>query len=416
MKHLILCREYSLSPGGGIGTYVFNISNLLAEAGETVHVISQAWEGAPPGAASALDGRLNIHRLPFEDWRAIFPPKPHPALVDPIGLALFRSGFFPQCFSWQASLLAEELIEQEGIDLIEAQEYEAPLYYLMLRRALGQGPTRKPPCLIHLHSPTEYIARYNDWDLNSTWVQTAAELESYCIQAADALVCPSRTFASRAEAHYKIEKGTIHVIPLPISGDPSLNRAEHVWKNGRVCYIGRLERRKGVVEWLKACVAVAQDVPDLEFEFIGTNILEADRISSQVVLDEMIPTHLRKRFHFRGGQQRSALSRFLQQARLAAVPSRWENFPNTCMEALGSGLPVIATRQGGMVEMIEDGQTGWLVDHADAKDLAEALHQALEIPPSKLAEMGRLASISINKLCDRERVPRPPPGTSPQPG
>ena len=41
MKHLIFCREYPPAPGGGIGTYAFLISHLLAEFGETVHVISQ---------------------------------------------------------------------------------------------------------------------------------------------------------------------------------------------------------------------------------------------------------------------------------------------------------------------------------------------------------------------------------------
>ena len=41
MKYLIICREYPPAPGGGIETYVFNISHLLAARGETVHVISQ---------------------------------------------------------------------------------------------------------------------------------------------------------------------------------------------------------------------------------------------------------------------------------------------------------------------------------------------------------------------------------------
>lgn len=46
MKHLIICREYSPAPGGGIGTYVAMISRPLAERGETVHIIAQTWKGA----------------------------------------------------------------------------------------------------------------------------------------------------------------------------------------------------------------------------------------------------------------------------------------------------------------------------------------------------------------------------------
>src|SRR4029450_5985049 len=70
---------------------------------------------------------------------------------------LLASSFPSQAFSWQAALLAERLIENEGIDVVEAQEWEAPLYYLQLRRALNLGPARRPPGVIHLHSPSERI-------------------------------------------------------------------------------------------------------------------------------------------------------------------------------------------------------------------------------------------------------------------
>jgi hypothetical protein len=43
MKHLIVSRKFPLAPSGGIGTYTQHISQLLAESGETVHVIGQLW-------------------------------------------------------------------------------------------------------------------------------------------------------------------------------------------------------------------------------------------------------------------------------------------------------------------------------------------------------------------------------------
>jgi GT2 family glycosyltransferase len=86
------------------------------------------------------------------------------------------------------------------------------------------------------------------------------------------------------------------------------------------------------------------------------------------------------------------------------VPSRWENFPNTCIEAMCSGLPVIATMQGGMADMLYDGQTGWLAERAERECLAEALRRALKTPPAQLAEMGRKASSDIRKMCDNEET------------
>jgi len=404
MKHLIICREYPPAPSGGIGTYVLHIARLLAESGEIVHVIGELWEGADQEVEEKCDGRLIIHRIPFKDWTSLVKPGLNPAIKSKELKALFDSGFNPQCFSWQASLLAESLVEQEGIDLIEAEEFEAPLYYFQLRRALGLGPKKCPPCIVHLHSPMEFIVRHNDWDIGHPYFLTAKRLEDYSIAAADALLCPSRYLARQAEAHYGLAAESIQVIPLPIGDSPLLERDKETWEQGTICYIGRLERRKGVLEWIKAAASVAHEYPTARFEFVGSNILGADGMSGEEIVERLIPKDLRVRFLFRGEQKRSSLSQFLAGARIAVVPSRWENFPNTCVEAMCSGLPVIASPEGGMAEMIEDGRTGWLAPRADSDGLAEALRRALETPPVKVAEMGCEASLDIRRMCNNKKI------------
>lgn len=404
MKHLIICREYPPAPGGGIGTYVLHISRLLAEIGETVHVIGQLWKGAEKKVEEEHHGRLIIHRIPFEDWTSFPNRKLSPLIKSPEEKGLFESSFSPQCFSWQACLLAENLVEQEGIDIIEAQEYEAPLYYFQLRRALGFGPKRRPPCIVHLHSPTEFIARHNDWDIYLPDTLTAKRMEDYSIAAADALLCPSRYLARQIETFYGLEEGTVCVIPYPMGESPILKRNNSVWEHGTICYVGRLERRKGIIEWIDAAVTVAGKYPDACFEFVGANVLGNNVMSGEEFVKRRIPDNLRMRFHFRGQQNRSSLLQFLAGARIAVVPSRWENFPNTCIEAMSSGLPVIASREGGMAEMIVDGKTGWLASNPGSSGLAEALQRALETPSTKLAEMGRNASSDIRQICDNRKI------------
>jgi glycosyltransferase involved in cell wall biosynthesis len=399
MRHPLICREYPPAPGGGIGTYAFLISHLLAESGETVHVISQAWEGAEKRIQEECNGRLIIHRIPFEDWTALRKPQPHPDLCSNIGKSLFNTEFYAQGFSWEAGLLAERLVEMEGIDLIEAQEYEAPLYYFLLRRALGLGPRRSPPCMVHLHSPTEYIASFNDWDLNSPTILAARRLEEYCIDAADALLCPSSFLARQVQEHYEVDRGRIEVIPLPKAAGGRIKRAAHTWAQGPICYVGRLERRKGLLEWIRAAVQIAQEAPQAVFEFAGVNILGRNPIESELILRGMIPKQLRPRFVFHGGQARQQIPEHLARARIAAVPSRWENFPYACIEAMSSGVPVLATRQGGMPEMIRDGHTGWLAGQPNSESLAQTLRRALETPPDVMAEMGERASAEIEQIC-----------------
>lgn len=385
MRHLIVCPELPPAPSGGIGTYVEHIAEILAGAGETVHLVGRLCAGAGQAVEERYGGRLVIHRLPGEDR---------------------GEDLAGQRFARQAARLAERLVEQEGIDLVEAQEYEAPLWFFQLRRSLGLGPRRQPPCLVHLHSPTEFIARHNDWEPDRPGVAAACRREEESIRAADALLCPSRFLARQAEERYGLAAGSVHVIPLPLGGGAPVERGLEVWERGTICYVGRLERRKGVVEWIDAAVATAAAHPEVVFEFIGANVLGTPEVSGEGLVERRIPLPLRDRFVFRGARARAALPGLLAGARIAAVPSRWENFPNTCVEAMISGLPVIATGQGGMAEMITDGRTGWLAGRAAPDELAAALERALATPPAELRAMGRQAAADVARLCANEHVLR----------
>ncbi|MGH9158685.1 MAG: glycosyltransferase, partial [Vicinamibacteraceae bacterium] len=316
-----------------------------------------------------------------------------------------------QWFSLQAALLTERLIEEAGIDLIEGQEWEAPLYYLLLRRALGLGPKRQPPCFVHLHSPVELIVHFNGWDISRPGFITSKRMEDYCVRAADALLCPSDFLAREREARYRLPRGSVQVISLPIGHTPLIPRDLDTWERGSICYVGRLEPRKGVIEWVDAAVRVASETPSVVFDFIGSDMpagpFNTD-VSMRRYLEARVPRALRRRFRFHGSVPRERIPWLLARARAAVVPSRWENFPNTCIEAMATGLPVIATRFGGMAEMVEDGVSGWLADSTDVSsmvpELSKALRRCLASTPEQRQAMGTAAVSRIRRICDNRRT------------
>ena len=57
------------------------------------------------------------------------------------------------------------------------------------------------------------------------------------------------------------------------------------------------------------------------------------------------------------------------------LSSAWENFPHTVVEALAVGTPVIATRTGGVAEVVRDGENGLLVEPGDVDALAAAIRR-----------------------------------------
>ena len=413
MIHLLISREYppATYPRGGIGTYVEHIARLLVERGETVHVIAELWDGAPEPRQVGHDGRLIIHRVPQGQPIAAAARAARPgagpddeaaATLDAMG----RSAFPAQSFAWQAGLLAEHLIDTAAIDVIEGQEYEAPLYYFLLRRALGLGPARHPPCVVHLHSPWEFVCHYNGWGLATDYDVTIKRFEDYAITAADAALCPSRYLASQAESHYGLAPGSVERLAYPIGDTPFIERAPEVWSDGAICYVGRLEPRKGVLEWVEAAAQIAATRPGLRFEFIGadTSLTGARDSSTRAALEASVPPAVRPSFQFLDPLPRAELWQRLARARMVVVPSRWENFPLTCVEAMCSGLPVLASPHGGMAEMIEDARTGWIAQSGSPAHLAEALARALGVTPEDHAAMGRAAATAIRRICDNDAI------------
>jgi glycogen synthase len=405
MKHVIVCREYRPAPDppGGIGTYVGHLARLLAQSGETVHVIAQRWEGAPSKVTESCGGRLVVHRVSLDD---LVQDKGRTAPEERLLQGLAGSDGPSRAFSWQVAHVTERLVETEGIDLIEGSEWEAPLYYFQLRRALGLGPKRQPPCLVQLHSPAELIFRHNDWDLTLSDYEPLRRVEEFTVRAADLVLCPSRYLARQCERIFNLTPGEVQVIPYPLGDTPRLERDPDVWRRNSICYTGRLELRKGVVEWVDAAVEVAQTHPSVEFDFIGgdTSLDGGPGRSVRGYLDARIPRPLRERFHFHGSIPREELMKALAKIPVAVVPSRWENLPYSCIEAMCTGLPVLVSPTGGMTELITDGESGWVAPDQTAAGLASALRRVLDTAPGQRAAMGGNAEAAARRICSNETV------------
>jgi glycosyltransferase involved in cell wall biosynthesis len=71
----------------------------------------------------------------------------------------------------------------------------------------------------------------------------------------------------------------------------------------------------------------------------------------------------------------SELGQYYERAAVVCVPSRWEGYGFVAHEAMAHGRPVVATRVGGLVDAIEDGVTGVIVDSGDN---VQALRRAVE--------------------------------------
>ena len=129
-------------------------------------------------------------------------------------------------------------------------------------------------------------------------------------------------------------------------------------------FVGRMDHQKGIDLLLQAYAAAR---PDWPLTLIGDG---ADRVGLEALAGTL---GLTDRVVFLGYRDRIAVRRAMERAGALVAPSRAENYPMVLLEAMAVGLPVLATRVGGVPEMIAHGESGILVEPEDVSALGEAL-------------------------------------------
>lgn len=133
-----------------------------------------------------------------------------------------------------------------------------------------------------------------------------------------------------------------------------------------IAYTGRLDSEKGVIYLIKAFKNIIKECPSAKLFIVGVGPL----------MDELVnfveAMHL-KNVVFTGYMERSCLNKLLAAADVYVSPSVVETFGLSVLEALASGLPIVATRVGGVPEIVENGQNGFLVPARNPKALSDAM-------------------------------------------
>jgi colanic acid/amylovoran biosynthesis glycosyltransferase len=164
----------------------------------------------------------------------------------------------------------------------------------------------------------------------------------------------------------------------------------------RVVCVASLSSKKGHVHLIDALALLAEGHPSIELDLVGDGP-ERDRIERRAR-----ERGVAERVRLHGARSSEDVRAALARARLFALPSvrlrsgRMEGIPVALMEAMASGVPVVASRLSGVPELVEDGVTGLLVTPGEPSALAAAMARILD-DDALAAELTRTA---------RERVER----------
>jgi N-acetyl-alpha-D-glucosaminyl L-malate synthase BshA len=351
---------------GGSGVLASELALSLASLGHDVHLFSHQ---VPPRLA-ASSGPVQMHvsqGLPYP----LFHSTPHDLAITSAVLDVHRS---------------------TGLDVVHAH-YALPhaVSALLARLAASQDLDRPPPRVVTTLHGTDITIVGSD--------PSYAPLTDFVIRSSDAVTTVSESLRAATIAHFcdaRSKSCAIEVIPNFVDTQrfqprPDRTRQGATRRAGppHAVHVSNFRPVKRV-PWLVEAFALASRGTDARLTLIGEG---PDQAAAR---DKARELEIGARVRFLG--ERDALPELLADAALFLLASREESFGLSALEAMACGVPVLATRVGGLPEVVEHGRTGLLTPPDEIATYARHLGELLG-DPQRCAAMGAAArEVAVEKF------------------
>lgn len=371
---------------GGVETHARDVARGLRERGRRVAVLTTRVDGHDGGRVARVDGVPVVRTRPAMSRRHVskwlFLPI---ALVAAIRLSRHYDVIF--CPDIRAI----------GIAAIAAGWWTG-------RPVVLQGATPGAFSMAHW----DEAARAMRVPGPSAVFSLAKRVVATIHRRAAAVTCITRTHVEEARAA-GIDADRIHYVPHgvdtarflpPTAGERDALRRRLGWPSGQiVLFLGRLSREKGVIDLLHAWRIVAAGHPDARLILVGPDEpghhLDAGAEARSLVQQPALASATI------AGPTTDAPS-VLRAADVLVQPSHYEAFPLTVIEALSSGVPVVAALVGGLRDYLVDGENALTVPPSNIPALATAIGRMLA--GGDLRErLGRVGRQTVVDRFDRQR-------------
>jgi glycosyltransferase involved in cell wall biosynthesis len=396
MKLLFALPESVTHSGGGIITFYRHLLPWLAAQGHAVRVIAGSGvSAARTPSPRSIDG-VQVEELDqglLERYSARF--SRYSALP---GLRRFLAG------AWA---MWEQARGGEGLDLVESADWGL----LFLPWVVEGGP----PVIVQLHGSVGQIDLHDPVRGEEAQGTLIRMLERAGVERASrAQGC------SQANSQFWHRQTGSRVDCLLPAWQPLLPHDGATRRTERGLVVGRVQRWKGPEVLCQALRLLGPGAPPVDWvgrdtAFETRNTTTSNHLGRQWpdVWGTVVTQQAERPFE--------QIARLQAAARFVVVPSLWDTFNFTCVEAMGAATPVICSTAAGASELIEDGVNGFTFESGDARSLATALEGLLGLDEDarrRLGEAGRqtvLRELDPDDACRRrlaayQEVQRTGPG------
>jgi glycosyltransferase involved in cell wall biosynthesis len=377
----IVSQEYPPGYTGGIGTQSRLKAHVLAAQGNEVEVLT-AGEESGPALVDRDDGPVRVHeiRIPGAEF------------------AVYRTETYWLGYTWAVLGALRALGEQQPYDVIDFPDYGAEGLAFELDRQ-DDDPTT---VVVHLHGSLQMFAQQIGWpEPEEPLHRVGTFMEDEAIGRADRLLAASRSIAEFTAGRGVTARDQIDVVLGAVDTELFSPAAAPAIPTGeiRLLFVGSIVANKGVRTVCDAFLRLAPAHPELSLTIAG----EGDEEMAAQMQVDAARAGLADRLELLGFVEHAELPALYRSADLVAAPSQFEGgLGMVYLEAMASGLPVIATAAGGAAEAVLDGETGILLERGDVPETAAAIER-LAADASQRRRMGAAARLRAEREFSGER-------------
>jgi len=218
--------------------------------------------------------------------------------------------------------------------------------------------------------------------------------ENLTCRMSELTICVSDSVANHVHQYSHVPLWRLRVIPNGIDtqrfadAEP-IDPKEIGLAQGKttLIFVGRLDPVKRIDLFLRAGAQLAAEY-DLQLLVVGAGaeLSHLEALTAELNLQDQV--------RFTG--PRRDVERLLKMATVFVQPSRWEGLPLSALEAMAAGLPIVATRTTGLIDLIEHDKTGLLVPVDNVDELATAIKSVIS-HPAKVAQLGQAAQEHVHE-------------------
>jgi N-acetyl-alpha-D-glucosaminyl L-malate synthase BshA len=333
------------------------------------------------------------------------------AVATELGMELAKRGHEVHFISYAQPFRLPHFMEGVYFHEVEVARYplfEYPPYSLALAASMHEVAIRRELDLLHVHYAIPHatsallakqmlagerelkiITTLHGTDITLVGQERSFwEITRYSIAQSDGITAVSEYLKHEADEDFRVPAGAVEVIPNfvdPAHYDPERYpcvRDAFLAKDEKlIVHISNFRPVKRLRDVIRTFAGIVREVP-------SRLVLIGDGPERSAAVEEARRLGVENRTVFLGKQD--TVAELLGCADLFLLPSESESFGLAALEAMASGVPVVATRVGGLPEVVVDGVTGYLAPVGATEEMAHAAIRILR-DPVRAKEMGRAA-------------------------